>query len=57
MVNKDLGEHIEVTVNMNKRTYYSIIGFLGEQGLDYKKHLKLIKEKETDKLIEYKPPD
>ena len=53
MVNKDLGEHIEIIVNMSKRTYYHIIGLLAEQGLDYKKHLKLIKEKETNKLVKY----
>ena len=52
-MNEDLGENIEVTVNMNKRTYYHIIGLLTESGLNYKKHLKLIKEKKTNKLIEY----
>jgi len=53
MVNKELGDNIELTVKMNKRTYYHIIGLLTEQGLSYKKYLKIVKEKETNRLIEY----
>ena len=44
MVNKDLNEHITVTVEINKRMYHYITGLLAEKGLDSKIIMKIIKE-------------
>ena len=44
MVNKDLDEHKEIIIKINKRLYYLIIGLLTEKGLYNKKEIKEISE-------------
>jgi len=46
MVNKDLDEHKEIIIRLNKRLYYLIIGLLAEKNLYNKKEIVEILEKE-----------
>ena len=45
MVNKDLDEQRNVTVEMNKRMYHYITGLLAEKGLDSKIVMKILNER------------
>ena len=46
MVNKDLDEHKEITIRLNKRLYYLIIGLLIEKGLyDKEEIVEISKQK------------
>ena len=45
MVNEDLGEHKEITIRLNKRLYYLIIGMLAERNLYNKKEIVEVSER------------
>jgi len=44
MVNKQLDEDKEITIRLNKRLYYTIVGMLSEKSLYRKKDIIVIKE-------------
>ena len=47
MVNKELGEHIELFVKMNKRTFNLITGLLAEKGIEPKNLMGVVRRKKT----------